>query len=53
MLDAQQIMEELEVAIPWQKNDFFLIDNRTVMHSRRPFQGKRRILASLIRDPKR
>jgi hypothetical protein len=53
MADAIRIMDEICVAIPWQQNDFFLIDNRTVMHSRKPFEGPRRILASLVRDPSR
>lgn len=30
-----------------------LIDNRTVMHARRPFDGPRRILAGLARDAAR
>jgi len=32
----------------WQKGDVALIDNYTVMHGRRPFEGKRRVLASLV-----
>lgn len=45
--EAGKIMEEIEVAFPWQKGDFILIDNHTVMHSRKPFTGKRLITASL------
>ena len=48
--DAVRIMEEICVAIPWQVGDVLLLDNRLAMHARRPFEGKRRILASLIRD---
>jgi alpha-ketoglutarate-dependent taurine dioxygenase len=33
--------------------DFILIDNRTVMHSRQPFEGPRRVLASIVYDPLR
>mmetsp|Transcript_12565 Transcript_12565/g.12188 ORF Transcript_12565/g.12188 Transcript_12565/m.12188 type:complete len:320 (+) Transcript_12565:88-1047(+) len=51
--DAVAIMDEICVALPWERGDVLLIDNRTVMHSRRPFQGPRRILASLVRDPAR
>ena len=51
--DVLEIMEELTVAIPWQAGDVLLLDNRTAMHSRRPFNGPRRILASLARDPGR
>lgn len=48
--DAKKIMEEECVSFQWQKNDLILIDNRTVLHSRTPFSGARRILASLVRD---
>ena len=41
------------MAFKWEKGDVILIDNRTVMHSRRPFEGPRRILASLVLDPDR
>ena len=41
------------MAFKWEKGDVILIDNRTVMHSRRPFEGKRKILASLIMDIER
>jgi len=44
---AASIMDEICVAIPWQKGDVFLVDNLTVMHARRPFKGPRQILASL------
>ena len=53
MLNAQAIMSEIEVAFPWQRGDVLLLDNRTVMHSRQPFTGPRRILASLSRDSHR
>ena len=35
------------VAFTWQKGDVLLIDKQLVLHSRRPFSGKRRILASI------
>ena len=53
MDDAVKIMDEICVAFPWQQGDLLLLDNRTVMHSRRPFTGPRRILASLVRDADR
>jgi len=53
MLYAQQVMSEIEVAFAWQQGDVLLLDNRTVMHSRQPFTGPRRILASLSRDSRR
>lgn len=51
--DTIEIMNHIEVVIPWKAGDLMLLDNRTVMHSRRPFSGPRRILAGLVRDPDR
>ncbi len=48
MADVIAIADELTVDIAWQAGDVALIDNFTVMHGRRPFAGKRRVLASLI-----
>ena len=45
--EAGEMMEAMAVAYPWQEGDVVLIDNHTVMHSRRPFTGKRLITASL------
>lgn len=50
---AVEIMDEISANIKWEQHDFMLIDNRTVMHSRKPFEGSRRILASIARDPSR
>lgn len=50
MIAASEIMDEISANIRWESNDFMLIDNRTVMHARKPYEGKRRILASLARD---
>lgn len=50
---AVEVMQEVSVAFPWHAGDVLLLDNRTVMHSRQSFQGPRRILASLARDPAR
>ncbi len=47
------IMDEISVAFKWREGDCLLIDNRSAMHSRRPFEGARRILAGLVRDPSR
>lgn len=52
MIDAEEIMQDICVAIPWQSGDLLLLDNRTTMHSRRVFEGPRRILAALARDPR-
>ena len=41
------ILNEEAAIIPWQKGDVLLIDNKLVLHSRRPFEGPRKILASI------
>ncbi len=51
--DAIEIMDEISVAIPWEAGDVLFLDSRTTMHSKKPFNNPRRILASLVRDPKR
>jgi len=47
MTDTLAIAEEICVAYKWQVGDILLVDNNTVMHSRKPFTGDRRILVSL------
>ncbi|KAF5194652.1 Clavaminate synthase-like protein [Thalictrum thalictroides] len=44
-----ELLDEECVAIPWQKGDILLIDNWAVLHSRRPFDPPRRVLASLCK----
>jgi alpha-ketoglutarate-dependent taurine dioxygenase len=53
LLDAAAIMDDICVTFQWQAGDLLLLDNRLVMHSRQPFSGPRKILASLVRDPER
>jgi len=48
MAPAIAIADELTYDLNWQAGDVALIDNFAVMHGRRPFKGKRRVLASLI-----
>ena len=48
MRPAIAIADELTVNLDWQLGDVALIDNYLVMHGRRPFEGKRRVLASLV-----
>ena len=48
MADAIRIADELTHDLAWQAGDVALLDNFQVMHGRRPFKGKRRVLASLI-----
>ncbi|KAL5755938.1 hypothetical protein ACOSQ2_020684 [Xanthoceras sorbifolium] len=47
--ECLKILEEECVAIPWQEGDFLLIDNQAVLHSRRPTNSPRRVLASLCK----
>ena len=48
MTPAIAIADELTADIPWQSGDVALVDNFLAMHGRRPFEGKRRVLASLV-----
>ncbi|TRD11812.1 SyrP protein [Erythrobacter insulae] len=48
MAPAIAIADDLTENLAWQPGDVALIDNFLVMHGRRPFEGKRRVLASLI-----
>ncbi|WOE74483.1 TauD/TfdA family dioxygenase [Alterisphingorhabdus coralli] len=42
------LSEEVTADCAWQQGDVAILDNYRVMHGRRPFRGKRRVLASLI-----
>lgn len=48
MAPAIAIADELTADLAWHPGDVALIDNYLVMHGRRPFTGKRRVLASLV-----
>ncbi|MEP3050721.1 MAG: TauD/TfdA family dioxygenase [Erythrobacter sp.] len=48
MADAVRLADELTQDLDWQAGDVALVDNFLAMHGRRPFSGKRRVLASLI-----
>ncbi|MEE4152901.1 MAG: TauD/TfdA family dioxygenase [Erythrobacter sp.] len=48
MAPAITIADELTHDLAWQAGDVALVDNFLVMHGRRPFEGKRRVLASLV-----
>lgn len=42
-----QLAEEMVYEVHWGQGDVAIVDNLLVMHGRRPFQGPRRVLASL------
>lgn len=42
-----EVMQRHRVAVPWQQGDVLYIDNMMAQHSRAPFTGRRRVLASL------
>ncbi|MBD2840824.1 TauD/TfdA family dioxygenase [Erythrobacter rubeus] len=48
MAPAIEIADELTADLAWQPGDVALVDNYLVMHGRKPFEGKRRVLASLV-----
>jgi alpha-ketoglutarate-dependent taurine dioxygenase len=45
---AIELADELTFDSPWQSGDVAVLDNFLVMHGRRPFEGKRAVLASLV-----
>jgi hypothetical protein len=48
MAVAIDLADKLTFDIPWQTGDVVLLDNFSTMHGRRPFQGQRCVLASLV-----
>jgi alpha-ketoglutarate-dependent taurine dioxygenase len=48
MAVAIRLADELTFDISWQTGDVVMLDNFVTMHGRRPFQGERRVLASLV-----
>ncbi|WP_246218626.1 TauD/TfdA family dioxygenase [Parasphingorhabdus halotolerans] len=49
MEKAIALADELSFDLQWQSEDVVLIDNFLVMHGRHPFEGTRKVLASLIK----
>lgn len=43
-----EMAEEITFDTPWRTTDVALVDNYVAMHGRRPFEGTRRVLASLV-----
>lgn len=47
--EIRQCMASAEVCFPWRPKDVLMIDNQSVAHGRRAYQGQRKILAALAR----
>ena len=45
---AIDLADELSLDLHWQVGDVALLDNYRVMHGRRPYTGKRRVVAALV-----
>jgi len=43
-----RLADQLTFDISWQAGDVVLVDNFITMHGRRPFEGQRSVLASLV-----
>ncbi|MEM8683742.1 MAG: TauD/TfdA family dioxygenase [Pseudomonadota bacterium] len=50
MQRAIELGDEYIFDLAWQPGDVALVDNFLVMHGRRPFEGSRRVLVSLVAD---
>ena len=50
LIKTGQAMEEEAAKIRWKRGDVMLIDNKLVLHARKPFVGPRRIVASIAPD---
>ncbi len=46
--DAIEIADAISYDLAWRAGDVALVDNDVIMHGRRPFEGPRRVLASLV-----
>lgn len=45
---ARKVADDSAIELNWQQGDIGLLDNYLVMHARRPFEGDRKVLASLV-----
>ena len=48
MATIRRTLHQHRVSFPWQRGDLLLLDNLRMAHGRTPFEGERRVLASLI-----
>lgn len=42
-----KVLEEVTIAVKWEKGDLLIVDNMASLHGRLPFRGNRKILASM------
>lgn len=45
------VFVDCEIPVRWKRGDLLLLDNILAVHGRTSFEGERRVLAALIRDP--
>ena len=43
----RQVYEQSKTEFIWEKNDYLIFDNMLIAHSRKPFQGERRVLLAV------
>lgn len=49
LYEIMDLLDKKTIKFPWKTGDVLVLDNVLTMHGRAPYQGKRRILASLTR----
>ena len=52
--DAEHLFDvfaDAEIPVRWKRGDLLLLDNILAVHGRTAFEGERRVLAALVRDP--
>ena len=50
MSAVSDIADNLAFSLDWQKGDIVFINNLLVLHGRKPYEGNRSVLASLVLD---
>eukprot|EP00471_Norrisiella_sphaerica_P008290 CAMPEP_0184492302 /NCGR_PEP_ID=MMETSP0113_2-20130426/22835_1 /TAXON_ID=91329 /ORGANISM="Norrisiella sphaerica, Strain BC52" /LENGTH=655 /DNA_ID=CAMNT_0026877025 /DNA_START=77 /DNA_END=2044 /DNA_ORIENTATION=+ len=49
LIDVAKFMDKEKVSFAWEEGDVLLVDNWVTMHSRQPFEGPRRVMATVFR----
>ena len=50
MTEVCKLADKISFDLSWEKNDLVIINNMMMMHGRKPFLGRRSVLASLVLD---